>query len=131
MDDKHPKALMLFDGDCGICTSFATFAAKVDLKKQFEIIPYQTYSEEKLKSWGMSYKQCSEKMQVVTPQGRTYGGAFGMNYFLLPLSPVDIPRDFVLCHPTFLARGNYCVCIRGEEPAALVAMVWVKGLLRS
>ena len=76
----------------------------------------------------MSYKQCSEKMQVVTPQGRTYSGAFGMNYFFLPVPSVEVPRDPALCHPTFLARGNYCLCISGKEPAALVAMVWFKGL---
>ena len=87
MDIGNPKALMLFDGDCGICTSFAGFAVKLDIEKRFDIVPYQTYPEEKLKAWGMSYKKCSEKMQVVTPQGRTFSGAFGMNYFFYQYSP--------------------------------------------
>jgi predicted DCC family thiol-disulfide oxidoreductase YuxK len=102
MDDENPKALMLFDGDCGICTSFATFAGKIDLKKQFEIIPYQTYPEEKLKSWGTSYKQCSEKMQVVTPQSRTYSGAFGMNYFFYQFLPWKFLIILFYAIPLFL-----------------------------
>ena len=87
MVEDKPKALMLFDGDCGICTSFAGFAAKIDLQKRFEIVPYQTYPEEKLKFWGITYRQCGEKMQVVTPQGRAYSGAFGVNYFFYQYPP--------------------------------------------
>ena len=131
MVDRHLKALMLFDGDCGICTSFATFAAKIDLKKQFEIIPYQTYSEEKLKSWGMSYKQCSEKMQVVTPQGRTYGGAFGMNYFFYQYPPWTFLVILFYVIPLFLLGEIIVYALVARNRQRLSRWFGLKACLRS
>src|SRR3990172_9052875 len=87
MVEENSKALMLFDGNCGICTFFAEFATRIDVKQRFEIVPYQIYPEVKLKSFGITYRQCGEKMQVVTAQGRVYSGAFGMNYFFFKYPP--------------------------------------------
>ena len=131
MVNKDPKALILFDGDCGICTSFATFAAKIDLKKQFEIIPYQTYPEEKLKSWGMNYKRCSEKMQVVTPQRRTYSGAFGMNYFFYQYPPWTLLVLLFYVIPVFLLGEIIVYALVAKNRQRLSRWFGLKACLRN
>ena len=102
MVKPNPNALMLFDGDCGICTSFAESAARIDIQKRFDIVPYQTYPEEKINSWGINYRQCGEKMQVVTPQGHVYSGAFGMNYFFFQYAPWKYLVILLYVIPIFL-----------------------------
>ena len=37
---------LLLDGDCGICTSFAEMARRMDVKSRFVIAPYQNYPED-------------------------------------------------------------------------------------
>jgi predicted DCC family thiol-disulfide oxidoreductase YuxK len=131
MDNGIPKASMLFDGDCGICTSFARFAATIDLEKRFEIVPYQTYPEEKLKSWGMSYKQCSEKMQVVTPQGRRYSGAFGMNYFFYQYRPWVLLVILLYVIPLFLLGEMIVYALVARNRQRLSRWFGLKACLRS
>jgi predicted DCC family thiol-disulfide oxidoreductase YuxK len=101
VEDKS-KALMLFDGNCGICTFFAEFATRIDVKGRFEIVPYQEIPEDELKPFGITHRQCGEKMQVVTPQGQVYSGAFGMNYFFFKNPPWAILIVLFYVIPVFL-----------------------------
>jgi predicted DCC family thiol-disulfide oxidoreductase YuxK len=78
---------MLFDGDCGICTSFSAFAKKVDTKKYFLIEPYQKFPEEALIPLGTSHEQCARKIHVITRSGHVYTGAFALNYFFIKYLP--------------------------------------------
>jgi len=94
---------LLFDGDCGICTSFAEAARRMDRKNRFVIEPYQNYPEEELKEWGISYVACTRKIQVISQAGRVYSGAFALNYFLyhqflwsLLLIPIYVVPIFLL-----------------------------------
>ncbi len=73
---------LLFDGDCGICTWSSELAKRMDAKSQFTIEPYQMFTESELLKFGISYENCSKKLQVLTRRGRVYAGAFGVNYFL-------------------------------------------------
>lgn len=36
--------ILLFDGDCGICSFFADWVKKKDSSSKFDIIPYQSFS---------------------------------------------------------------------------------------
>lgn len=73
---------LLFDGDCGICSYTAEICKRMDQQQQFVIAPYQSVAEEQLRKLGLSYEQCSRAVQVITPRGRVYAGAFAVNYFL-------------------------------------------------
>ncbi len=88
--DLANQGYVLFDGDCGICTSFAELAAKIDERKQFRIDPYQIFSEEELAKWGITYEQCAKKMQVISRKGTVHSGALGMNYFFFCQFPWSI-----------------------------------------
>lgn len=79
---KPNQDYLLFDGDCGICTWSSEFAKRMDGGKNFLVEPYQMFDERELMRFGISYEQCTKKMQVVTRKGKSYAGAFGVNYFL-------------------------------------------------
>ena len=110
---------LLFDGDCGICTSFSEAARRIDRRNRFAIEPYQRYSEGELKRWGLSYAACARKLQVVSRSGRVYSGAFALNYFIyhqfpwsLLLVPIYVVPVFLLLEVAayaLLARSRYQV----------------------
>ena len=110
---------LLFDGDCGICTSFSEVAKRMDRRSQFAIEPYQRYSEGVLQRWGLSYAECGRKMQVVSQSGRVYSGTFALNYFLyhqfpwslllIPIYGVPLFLLLEIAAYALLARSRYRV----------------------
>lgn len=81
-DEMIPgQSLLLFDGECGICTAFAQFAQTVDRREDFLIIPFQNFSEEQLGAHGTSLAKCAQRMHVISAQGKVHTGAFAVNYF--------------------------------------------------
>lgn len=76
------QAYLLFDGDCGICSFASDHARRMDQRQHFIIEPYQAFSETELGRYGLNYQICDRKLQVISPRGRVYAGAFAVNYFL-------------------------------------------------
>jgi predicted DCC family thiol-disulfide oxidoreductase YuxK len=74
------KDHLLFDGDCGICTWCSELAKRMN--GQFVVQPYLMFDESELQRFGFDYEACTKELKVITRQGRAYGGAFGVNYFL-------------------------------------------------
>jgi predicted DCC family thiol-disulfide oxidoreductase YuxK len=127
---------LLFDGDCGICTSFSEMARKMDQQNEFVIEPYQTYSEAELGKWGITYEACNRKIQVISQAGRVYSGAFALNYFLyrhfpwslvlIPLYLIPILLLFEIAAYALVARNRQRIsrwlglkgCLIREKPAA-------------
>ena len=81
------KGLLLFDGDCGICSKLAKWAAAKDGGRSFRVEPYFEFSEEELQPYGLTWQDCTEAVQLIRPDGRVSSGAFAVNRFLwsLPL----------------------------------------------
>ena len=99
---KIEKPLMLFDSDCGFCQWSADKLKKFDKKNRFEFIPYQNFSEEELKAWGLSSEKCHGALQLVTPQRKIYSGAFAFNYFGFHYFPSNILVSLLYLIPIFL-----------------------------
>ena len=78
---------LLIDGDCGICTHSGKIARRIDKRGHFIITSYQSFPEAELKKFNLSYAKCAREIQLITPRGRVYGGAFGLNYFLFHCLP--------------------------------------------
>ncbi len=74
------KDHLLFDGDCGICTWCSDIAKRMN--SRFVVQPYLMFDEAELQQFGINYEKCTKELKVITRQGRAYGGAFGVNYFL-------------------------------------------------
>ena len=81
---------MLFDGDCGICTWFADFAMRVDVRRHFYVEPYQRVSELEVKRFGISYVDCARRLQVITRDGKVRSGAFAVNHFFAHYVPWNL-----------------------------------------
>ena len=79
---RQNQDYLLFDADCGICSWSSELVKQMDAKKQFAVEPYQSFPESELLKFGISYENCSKKLQVITRRKRVYAGAFGVNYFL-------------------------------------------------
>jgi predicted DCC family thiol-disulfide oxidoreductase YuxK len=94
--------MLLFDGDCGVCTYLADRARKIDRAHQFKIEPFQSFSEQELLRFGLDYKTCSLRLQVVSHSGRIFSGAHGVNYFLFKQFPWSILVILVYVVPVFL-----------------------------
>ena len=78
---KPGMEYVLWDGDCGFCRRCSRILANWDTTG-FIFTPYQSFSEDELKKVGLSHRQCERELKVVTRTGRTFGGAFAINYFL-------------------------------------------------
>ncbi len=81
MSLKPGTEYILWDGDCGFCRRSSQFMAQWDTT-DFVFTPYQSFSEAELKKVGLSYRQCERELKIVTRTGRSFGGAFAVNYFL-------------------------------------------------
>ena len=79
---KDSQDYLLFDGDCGICTWSSEIVKQIDSKRRFIVEAYQRFDEAELMRFGISYENCTRKLQVITRSGRVYAGAIGVNYFL-------------------------------------------------
>ena len=93
--------ILLFDGDCVICNQFALFARRLDCKRQFEILPYQSY--ESLAAYGITEEACAKAIHLLnTETGHIRRGAFAMNAFFIRFFPFNLL--VLLCYvvPVFL-----------------------------
>ena len=97
--------LLLFDGDCGICTRSAELAKKIARGGGYEVLPYQMVPEEDLKRFGVDYGKCSRRIYSITRNGRAWGGAFALNHFCWRHFPWTIlPIVIYLLPPLLLAE---------------------------
>lgn len=94
--------VLLYDGDCGVCTRLMETARGLDTKGLFALLPYQSFAETELAPFKLSYADCHRKLQVVTRDGRVYGGAFGVNFFLWQYWPWKIFVLLVYALPLLL-----------------------------
>ncbi|KXK55305.1 MAG: DUF393 domain-containing protein [Chlorobi bacterium] len=100
------KNHLLFDGDCGICTWLATnLCPKMARPGAYSIQPYFSHSEEELKKYGITYDDCDKRLYVITKSGKVFGGAFGVNWFLLTSPPWTLlALPFILLPPLLLLQ---------------------------
>lgn len=73
--------LLLFDGDCGVCSKSAEIARRIARRSGYQVEPYQRYSEEELAPLGLDYARCSKRVKAITRHGRVLSGAFAVNHF--------------------------------------------------
>ena len=87
MIDLRDKGLLLFDGDCGVCSKLAEWAARRDGGRHFRVEPYFEFSEEQLSPYGLTWADCTRAVQLITARGKVIEGAFAVNHFLWTLGP--------------------------------------------
>ena len=64
--------LLVFDGDCGFCTTSARFTARwVDRRQRYAVAPWQDLD---LAEWGLTRADCLAAAQFVRPDGSVAAG---------------------------------------------------------
>jgi predicted DCC family thiol-disulfide oxidoreductase YuxK len=116
MNDLGTYDILLFDGDCGICSKSAEYGAKIAGKRggAYRVEPFQSIPEEDLRRFGTDYEKCSRKIHSITRDGRVYAGAFSVNHFCWRHFPWTlIPLVIYLLPPLLLIEiGLYAVVAR-------------------
>ncbi len=102
IDLRAGKGYLLFDGDCGICTWSSETAKRMDGDKRFIVEPYQIFDESELMRFGISYSECSKRLQIITGQGSVHAGAFAVNYFLWKQFPWTLLVFLIYALPLLL-----------------------------
>lgn len=82
MIELQGKGLLLFDGDCGMCSKIAKWCGETDGGEHFCVEPYFEFSEEDLAPHGLTWEDCTKAVQLITPHGKVISGAFAVNHFL-------------------------------------------------
>ena len=75
---------MIWDGECGLCSTTARWVRKKDRKKQFQIVTYQNCPRPPMTD--DLYERCKTEMYVVTKEGKELGGANGVLFALQTVS---------------------------------------------
>jgi predicted DCC family thiol-disulfide oxidoreductase YuxK len=112
MLQSDKRAILLFDGDCGVCNRTAEILQRLDAGHNFSIKPYQSFTEDELKRYGLCYDKCSQRAYVISPSGKVYGGAFAANYFFLKRFPWSLLILLIYALPPLLLAeviGYYLV----------------------
>lgn len=79
---ERGREYLLWDGDCGFCRRCAQITDRLDERSTFIVAPYQNFLQSELKKVGLNERRCARELQVISASGKTFGGAFAINYFL-------------------------------------------------
>lgn len=90
-------AVLIFDGNCGFCSSSARFTRHwVDRRRRFAIEPFQRLD---LATFGLTVEQASQEAWFVTPSGIKYAGAQAISAALRAGAPLWRPVGWLLAAP--------------------------------
>ena len=88
------RATLLYDGDCGFCTSSARLAARI--AGDVTVVPYQ---QADLDALGVTSQEAAEALQWVGPDGSVSAGAEAVARLLLAAGPIWSPFGRLLLLP--------------------------------
>ena len=74
----------------------------MDEREIFHITASQSLSTETLAQLGLDRRECEGELKIVTKDGRVYGGAFAVNYFLFKHPPWSALVLIIYLIPIFL-----------------------------
>ena len=84
--DTASKPLLVFDGDCGFCTSSAEWVLR-HLSSDARIVPWQKLGDGGLAALGLSVGQASSAAWWVDERGRSFGGHLAIGKALADCRP--------------------------------------------
>ncbi|QGV82013.1 thiol-disulfide oxidoreductase DCC family protein [Streptomyces ficellus] len=89
------RPVLVFDGDCGFCTTSARFAER-RLRPDCDLVPWQFAD---LDALGVTPERAGHEVLWVTPPGRVYGGAEAVAKLLLDAGGGWAPLGALLLLP--------------------------------
>ncbi len=100
-----PTPTILFDGDCGFCTSTAMWGAR-RWPEAAAVVPWQRAD---LVALGVTPEQCTRELQWVGPEGEHAGGAAAVGRWLRAAGGPWRALGWLACTPPtgWVAAGIY------------------------
>ncbi|GAB3437666.1 hypothetical protein GCM10027517_09350 [Phycicoccus ginsengisoli] len=96
-DRGTSRGLLVFDGDCGFCTTSARFAQRwVDRRGRYAVEPWQ---ELDLPALGLTEEQCIEAAQFVRPDGSVVSAHLAIAEGLKRGAPAWRPLGWLVAAP--------------------------------
>jgi predicted DCC family thiol-disulfide oxidoreductase YuxK len=92
MDKPSPRPVVIFDGDCGICTTLAG-VIETRLRPPGAVQPWQRLD---LTAYGLTDLQCTEALQYVAADGTVYAAERAVAQLLRASRPWARPAGVVL-----------------------------------
>jgi predicted DCC family thiol-disulfide oxidoreductase YuxK len=90
-----PRPVVIFDGDCGICTTLAGVITR-RLRPPAAVEPWQQLD---LAAYGLSPVECGEALQYVDADGRIYPAELAVAKLLRESRPWARPAGVVIALP--------------------------------
>jgi predicted DCC family thiol-disulfide oxidoreductase YuxK len=91
------RGLLIFDGDCGFCTTSARFATRwVDRRQRYDVQPWQQVDLERV---GLTEADCIEAAQFVRPDGTVVAAHLAIAEGLKHGAPLWRPLGHVVTLP--------------------------------
>ena len=113
---KPPSGWVLYDGDCGFCTTWARRFEKTLRRRGFDLEHLQTpWVRKRL---GLPEDELLEEMKILSPADQVIGGADGVLYLarriwwawpLLPLGWLPGGRSLLRAGYRLIARNRHCL----------------------
>ena len=117
------RGLLIFDGDCGFCTTSARFATRwVDRRQRYDIAPWQQVD---LARFGLTEADCIEAAQFVRRDGSVVAAhlaiAEGLKHGAAPWRPlghlVSLPGVSWLAGRVYTWVADHRYALPGGTPA--------------
>ncbi|HET8576282.1 MAG TPA: DUF393 domain-containing protein [Methylomirabilota bacterium] len=67
------RAVLIYDGTCGLCQSGVSWIARRAVRGEFEFLPCQAAERRARYPW-LEERACMEAMQLILPDGRVLAG---------------------------------------------------------
>jgi predicted DCC family thiol-disulfide oxidoreductase YuxK len=90
-----PRPVVIFDGDCGICTTLAGVVER-RLRPPAAVQPWQRLD---LAAYGLTSVECTEALQYVDADGRVYAAELAVAQLLKASRPWARPAGYVIALP--------------------------------
>ncbi|MFA7325506.1 MAG: DUF393 domain-containing protein [Candidatus Kapaibacterium sp.] len=97
--------LLIFDGDCGICTYSSEFVQKHTTKDKFEVKPFQILNLSELHPL-LSEDKTSKSLYLLTEEGKLYNRSKGVFETMKRMDSFYKPFGYLLSNPFFVILCN-------------------------
>lgn len=122
IDDKRtiyrsaPPVQVIYDGQCGFCSSSVKMLKAMDLFDRLTFVDYQTHPNLSALHFDLTKEKAHRQMYLIDPHGELYGGFFAFRRMTW-LLPMLYPMVFVMYFPgtkmlgpifySWIARNRY------------------------
>ncbi len=90
-----PRPVVIFDGDCGICTKLAGVITSY-LKPASSSLAVEPWQRLNLPAYGLSVEACVEALQYVDADGKVYAAELAVARLLKASRPWARPAGYVI-----------------------------------